>query len=40
MILQLYSDDLPPSFKNVIIKIHDDITSIRWNLNNLSDVAK
>lgn len=40
MRLELCLDDLPPSFKIAIIKINDDITSIRSNLNNWSDVAE
>lgn len=33
-------DYLPSSLENVIVKINDNITLIRSNLNNFSDVVK
>lgn len=40
MILKLRLDDLPTSFRNVIVKLNDDMTLIRSNLSNFSDVTK
>lgn len=36
----IYIIDLHSSFKNIIIKINDNITLIELNLNSFSDVTK